>query len=112
MSDIPLASTNYWTNILPIDKRRTCFVLFCFCLFPKKLERKQMTSHIPSAPANDNEDTITVEDIEQLCNRMSKYEPCFRIPFMHYHMKRLGISCNDERLVKLLTLSFETMVNK
>jgi hypothetical protein len=65
-----------------------------------------------NAPANDEDDLINVEDIEQLCSRMSKYDPCFRISLIQYHLKRMGIACTDERLVKLLSLSFETMVNK
>jgi len=67
----------------------------------------QSTSTIPN---NGDDDFATVEDIEQLCKRMSKYDPCFRVSLIQNHLKRLGISCNDERLVKLLSLSFETMV--
>ncbi|CAF0878113.1 unnamed protein product [Adineta ricciae] len=48
--------------------------------------------------------------IEQLCTRLSKYEPCFRLSVIQYHLKRLGVSCSDERLIKLLSLSFETMI--
>ena len=55
-------------------------------------------------------DLVNVEDIEQLCTRLSKYEPCFRLSVIQYHLKRLGVSCSDERLIKLLSLSFETMV--
>jgi hypothetical protein len=71
-----------------------------------------MASRIPNVPVNEEDDLANVEDIEQLCNRMSKYEPCFRITLIQHHLKRQGIACNDERLVKLLSLSFETMVNK
>jgi len=71
-----------------------------------------MASQMSNAPANDEDDLINVEDIEQLCTRMSKYDPCFRISLIQYHLKRMGIACTDERLVKLLSLSFETMVNK
>ncbi|CAF2705303.1 unnamed protein product [Rotaria sp. Silwood2] len=63
-----------------------------------------------SRVSNDEDDLVTVEDIEQLCNQMSKYEPCFRISLIQHHLKRLGISYNDERFVKLLTLSYETMI--
>lgn len=56
------------------------------------------------------DDSVNVEDIEQLCNRMSKYDPCFRLSLIQHHLKRMGISCTDERLVKLFSLSFETMV--
>ncbi|CAF1954837.1 unnamed protein product [Rotaria magnacalcarata] len=69
-----------------------------------------MASRVPTVSANDEEDLVTVEDIEQLCSRMSKYEPCFRISLIQHHLKRLGIACNDERLAKLMTLSFETMI--
>ncbi len=65
-----------------------------------------------NASTNDEGDLANIEEIEQLCNRMSKYDPCFRTSLIQYHLKRLGISCNDERLVKLLSLSFETMVIK
>jgi hypothetical protein len=68
-------------------------------------------SNIPTT-TTDEDDLAHVEDIEQICSRISKYEPCFRTSLIQYHLKRLGISCNDERLVKLLSLSFETMVNK
>ncbi|CAF1141711.1 unnamed protein product [Rotaria sordida] len=69
-----------------------------------------MASQASNVSTNDEDDLVNVEDIEQLCNRISKYEPSFRISLIQYHLKRLGISCNDERLVKLLTLSFETMI--
>ena len=68
------------------------------------------TTNNPSAANPDEEDLVNVEDIEQLCARLSKYEPCFRLSVIQYHLKRLGVSCSDERLVKLLSLSFETMV--
>ncbi|CAF1457337.1 unnamed protein product [Rotaria sp. Silwood1] len=68
------------------------------------------SSQASNTPTNDKDDQVTVEDIEQLCNQMSKYEPSFRISLIQYHLKRLGISYNDERLVKLLTLSYETMI--
>ncbi|CAF1034364.1 unnamed protein product [Rotaria sordida] len=55
-----------------------------------------MASQASNVSTNDEDDLVNVEDIEQLCNRISKYEP--------------NIPCNDERLVKLLTLSFETMI--
>lgn len=71
-----------------------------------------MASRPPNPSSSEEEDIVNVEDIEQLCNRMSKYEPCFRISLIQNYLKRLGISCNDERLVKLMALSFETMVNK
>jgi len=71
-----------------------------------------MASQPSNVSTNDEIDFANVEDIEHLCNRMSKYDPCFRISLIQYHLKRLGISCNDERLVKLLSLSFETMVIK
>jgi len=71
-----------------------------------------MASQTSNVSANDEADFANVEDIEHLCNRMSKYDPCFRISLIQYHLKRLGISCTDERLVKLLSLSFETMVIK
>ncbi|CAF1451872.1 unnamed protein product [Adineta ricciae] len=64
----------------------------------------------PSAANLDEEDLVNVEDIEQLCTRLSKYEPCFRLSVIQYHLKRLGVSCSDERLIKLLSLSFETMI--
>ena len=57
------------------------------------------------------DDSVNIEEIEQLCNRMSKYDPCFRLSLIQYHLKRMGISCTDERLMKLFSLSFETMVN-
>jgi len=41
---------------------------------------------------------------------MSNYEPCFRVSLLKHHLKRLGIVCNDERLIKILSLSFETMI--
>ncbi len=66
---------------------------------------------MPNVPVTEEDDAINIEDIEQLCARMSKYDPCFRISLIQYHLKRMGISCTDERLVKLLSLSFETMVN-
>jgi hypothetical protein len=69
-----------------------------------------MASRTSNTAPNDEDDLANVEDIEQLCNRISKYEPCFRQSLIQYHLKRLGISCNDERLVKLFSLSFETMV--
>jgi hypothetical protein len=71
-----------------------------------------MASRMSNIGTNDEDDLANVEDIEQLCSHISKYEPCFRPALIQYHLKRLGISCNDERLVKLLSLSFETMVNK
>ncbi|CAF1451742.1 unnamed protein product [Adineta ricciae] len=64
----------------------------------------------PSVANPDEEDLVNVEDIEQLCARLSKYEPCFRLSVIQYHLKRLGVSCSDERLIKLLSLSFETMI--
>jgi hypothetical protein len=70
-----------------------------------------MASQMSNVSANDEDDLANVEDIEQLCTRISKYDPCFRLSLIQYHLKRSGISCNDERLVKLLSLSFETMVN-
>ncbi len=74
---------------------------------------KEMASGMSNTPTTTDEDDLAhVEDIEQICSRISKYEPCFRTSLIQYHLKRLGISCNDERLVKLLSLSFETMVNK
>ncbi|CAF0767036.1 unnamed protein product [Adineta steineri] len=69
-----------------------------------------MASRTVNTPANDEEDLANVEDIEQLCSQISKYEPCFRLSLIQYHLRRLGIACNDERFIKLLSLSFETMV--
>jgi hypothetical protein len=69
-----------------------------------------MASRIPET-SNDDDDLTHVEEIEQLCNQMSRYEPCFRTSLIQYHLKRQGIASNDERLVKLISLSFETMVN-
>ncbi len=71
-----------------------------------------MASQMSNIPTNDEDDPINIEDIEQLCSRLSKYDPCFRTSLIQYHLKRMGISCTDERLVKLFSLSFETMVNK
>ena len=63
-----------------------------------------------NAPAVDEDDQINIEDIEQLCTRLSKYDPCFRTSLIQHHLKRMGLTCTDERLVKLFSLSFETMV--
>lgn len=70
-----------------------------------------MASQMSNATSTDADDAVNIEDIEQLCSRMSKYDPCFRHSLIQYHLKRMGISCTDDRLVKLLSLSFETMVN-
>ena len=70
-----------------------------------------MASQMSNATSADSEDAVSIEDMEQLCTRMSKYDPCFRLSLIQHHLKRMGISCADERLVKLLSLSFETMVN-
>ncbi|UJR31885.1 hypothetical protein I4U23_019359 [Adineta vaga] len=70
-----------------------------------------MASRTVNTPAStDEEDLATVEDIEQLCTHLYKYEPCFRVSLIQHHLRRLGISSHDERLVKLLSLSFETMI--
>ena len=70
-----------------------------------------MTSQ-PVSTMNEEEESVSIEQIEQLCNRLSKYEPCFRRSLIQHHLKKLGIPCNDERLVKLISLSYETMVRR
>lgn len=69
-----------------------------------------MNNTAPSNHTTEDDDLPSVEDIEQLCHRMSRYEPCFRPSLVHHHLKKFGIKCTDERLVKLISLSFETMV--
>lgn len=64
------------------------------------------------ATTNEDEDLLTIENIEQMYQRMSKYDPCFRTSLVQYHLKKFGIKSNDERLIKLFSLSFETMVNR
>ena len=80
------------------------------CLFRRKTVIVRMASQTSNVPAIDDEDLVGIDDVEQLCNRMAKYEPCFRLSLIQHHLKRFGISCNDERLVKFLSLSFETAV--
>ena len=72
----------------------------------------QMSASAPKTTTNEDEDLPTVENIEQLLQRMSKYDPCVRPLLVQHHLKKFGIKCTDERLVKLFSLSFETMVNR
>lgn len=110
-------------------KRATSVVMLFswFETIEKKVERQKKslysfvivnsTSRMSSSTTTkkgetNDEENVTVEEIEQTCNRLSKYDPCFRLSFIQQEMKKFGISTNDERLVKMMSLSFETMVRR
>lgn len=111
-----------------IKRATSVVILFSwFETIEKKVERQKKslysfvivnsTSRMSSSTTTkksetNNEENVTVEEIEQTCNRLSKYDPCFRLSFIQQEMKKFGISTNDERLVKMMSLSFETMVRR
>ncbi|CAF0982971.1 unnamed protein product [Didymodactylos carnosus] len=57
-----------------------------------------------------DDETNSLEEIEQICRNIHHYDPCFRVSMISHHLQRLGVSCNDERIVKLVSLSFETIL--